>query len=214
MIPDDAVPLFPLPNVLLYPGAVLPLHVFEPRYVKLVEDLQASGSPWLALGLLRRGWEDDYFGQPPIHEIAGVGRLVQSQQAGGGRWNVLVEGVQRVRLAEVPSDRLYRQVRVERLTEIPVPDQDHAAELTGQLRALLSELAAEEVSPNLDGGPAYLADLLLVALAIGMEEKVEIFAELDIESRAQQVMSQAREELEVNRALRAADAGGADGRWN
>jgi Lon protease-like protein len=86
------VPLFPLPNVLLYPGAVLPLHVFEPRYVELVEDMNAAGLDQIALALLQPGWKDLYFEEPPFYEIGGLGRLISTQPAQDGRYNILLEG--------------------------------------------------------------------------------------------------------------------------
>ncbi|HEY8427238.1 MAG TPA: LON peptidase substrate-binding domain-containing protein, partial [Sandaracinaceae bacterium] len=72
-----ALPIFPLPSVVLFPGSVLPLHVFEPRYRAMMEDCVSRGPRAMAVALLRPGWERDYEGRPPVYEIAGAGRIVE-----------------------------------------------------------------------------------------------------------------------------------------
>ena len=79
-LPDDelaALPVFPLPRVVFFPGTILPLHLFEPRYRAMMEDCVSSGPKAMAVALLKPGWDDDYEGAPPIHEIAGAGRIVE-----------------------------------------------------------------------------------------------------------------------------------------
>jgi len=63
---SDLLPLFPLPNVVLFPGVFLPLHIFEPRYKEMVADALA-GDRIIGMALLRPGWEADYEGRPPIY---------------------------------------------------------------------------------------------------------------------------------------------------
>ena len=71
----DALPIFPLPNVVLMPHAPLPLHVFEPRYQALVNDAMA-GEGLMAIALLEPGWEENYDGVPPVRSVACVGEIV------------------------------------------------------------------------------------------------------------------------------------------
>ena len=68
-----ALPIFPLPNCVLLPGGLLPLHVFEPRYRELTRDC-LSGTQLMAIARLRPGYEQTYYGRPPVYERCGVGR--------------------------------------------------------------------------------------------------------------------------------------------
>src|SRR5690606_21229592 len=81
-----ALPIFPLPSVVLFPGSVLPLHVFEPRYRAMMEDCVSRGPRAMAVALLRPGWERDYEGRPPVYEIAGAGRIVEWARRPDGRF--------------------------------------------------------------------------------------------------------------------------------
>ena len=110
------IPIFPLPEIVFFPETVLPLHVFEPRYRQMIADCLA-GDRWLAVVMLRVGWEKDYQGRPPVHPVAGAGEVIQAEALADGRYNILLDGRARVRLlAEEPPDgRPYRVVRAERL---------------------------------------------------------------------------------------------------
>ena len=61
-----SLPLFPLPGLVLFPGTVLPLHLFEPRYRTLIADCLAGPSQRIVIAQLKPGWRGDYEGRPPI----------------------------------------------------------------------------------------------------------------------------------------------------
>src|SRR5437763_5081870 len=86
--------LFPLPNLVLFPHVVQPLHVFEPRYRQMTADALA-GDRLIALALLKSGWEDDYDAQPPIHGVGCLGRVAAEQLLPDGRYNLLLRGLSR-----------------------------------------------------------------------------------------------------------------------
>jgi Lon protease-like protein len=135
MLPPT-LPLFPLPNVVLFPNVFLPLHVFEPRYRRMVADCLA-GDGWLAIATLRPGWEHDYQGRPPVHEVAGAGEIIQAEALSDGRYNVLVDGRCRIRIeAELPPDRPYRVARARRLGDVLRSDD------TGSMKERLLTLRA------------------------------------------------------------------------
>src|ERR1700681_1365913 len=99
--------LFPLPNVVLFPHVIQPLLIFEPRYRQMTADALA-GDRLISLALLRPGWEEDYEGRPAVHPIGCLGKIVADQHLDGGRYNLLLRGLRRVRLlGDVPTDRLY-----------------------------------------------------------------------------------------------------------
>jgi uncharacterized protein len=118
------IPVFPLPDVVFFPETLLPLHVFEPRYRRMVADCLA-GDGRLAVAMLRPGWERDYHGRPPIFPVAGAGEIIQAEALADGRYNILLDGRSRIRIeAELPGDMPYRRARARRLVE---PAADPAA---------------------------------------------------------------------------------------
>jgi Lon protease-like protein len=107
----DRIPLFPLPNVVFFPRMYLPLHVFEPRYREMVSDAVASGQ-CIGMVLLKEGWEQDYYGNPPIYQVGCVGRLVSMQKLSDGRSNILLQGLHRFEIREQFYEKSYREARV------------------------------------------------------------------------------------------------------
>lgn len=110
-----ALPVFPLPRVVFFPGTLLPLHFFEPRYRALADHCTKDGAGVMAVTLLRPGYEDDYEGSPAIHTVAGVGRVVAHQRNPDGTHNLVLHGLGRVSLDEQPSEHPFRIARGTRL---------------------------------------------------------------------------------------------------
>ncbi len=110
---SGVVRLFPLPNLVLYPHVMQPLHVFEDRYREMLEDALA-GDQLIAMAVLEPGWEDEYESRPPVAQFACLGKVVAHHRLDDGRYNVLLMGVGRVRiLKELEPLRSYRKARVE-----------------------------------------------------------------------------------------------------
>src|SRR5208283_3284513 len=86
-----AVPLFPLPSVVLFPRAVLPLHIFEQRYKTMVADTLA-GSRLIAMGLLLPGWERNYHGRAAIESVVCIGKILAHEKLPDGKYNLLLQG--------------------------------------------------------------------------------------------------------------------------
>ncbi|HEY8750591.1 MAG TPA: LON peptidase substrate-binding domain-containing protein [Tepidisphaeraceae bacterium] len=127
MDPEDysAVPLFPLPNVVLFPGAVLPLHIFEERYkVMMVDALR--GPRLLAMALLRPGWEKNYHGRPSIEPVVCVGSIISQEKLPDGRYNFLLRGQQRCRVVREHGDEPYRVGWLEAIAESDAMEIDFA----------------------------------------------------------------------------------------
>jgi Lon protease-like protein len=123
---SDLLPLFPLPNVVLFPNVFLPLHIFEPRYRELIAD--AIGSDRLiGMVLLRPGWESDYDGRPPVYPIGCSGLLTHVERAPDGRYNIVLRGVERFRIVEEDHAHSYRRALVQSLAESELTTDDRAA---------------------------------------------------------------------------------------
>jgi Lon protease-like protein len=123
---SDLLPLFPLPNVVLFPNVFLPLHIFEPRYREMVADAVASDR-MIGMVLLRPGWEKDYEGRPPIYPIGCSGVLTHVERLADGRYNAVLRGLERFRIVEENHERLYRRAVVEPLLEERLAADDRAA---------------------------------------------------------------------------------------
>jgi Lon protease-like protein len=118
-----SIPVFPLPDVVFFPGTVLPLHVFETRYRAMVKDaLEGDGT--IAVALLRPGWEQKYAGNPDYFPVATAGRMEEIEATPDGRYYFKLVGSVRVRLGEVVRDAPYRLVRAEEIPEPPVAESD------------------------------------------------------------------------------------------
>jgi uncharacterized protein len=154
--PDAAVlaalPVFPLPNAVLLPGMILPLNVFEPRYLELCDHVLQSGGH-LGIPLLRPGFERGYDGRPELEPVLGLGRLLSHQRLPDGRRFIRVEGLGRVRLLhELPPRARFRELSVEVLPE-PRPTDAH------QLEVLKAQL--ERIAGTLDGDDEQMVQSVL-----------------------------------------------------
>ncbi len=182
-------PLFPLPDLLLYPQALMPLQLFEPRYVQMMRDMLEQGQGHLVLGTLKAGHEDDYFERPPCEEIGGLGRIVDVDEMSGDRYRLLVQGVTRVRLLEESAaDELpYRRVTVEPLPEIE-PSGADADALRAELRAVIEEGATRLARPD-EPTMGWLADVLVVQLSGDPGLRQRLFSIVDPTERAHAVLT-------------------------
>lgn len=113
------VPLFPLPNVVLFPHGMLPLHIFEPRYRQMTADA-LEGEGLIAMSLLRPEWTSAVDGVgPPVHNMVGIGQIVAHEKTEDGRYMMVLRGLSRARLlCEERVDLPYRLGRVELCPDI------------------------------------------------------------------------------------------------
>jgi hypothetical protein len=121
----DLLPIFPLPNVVLFPNVFLALHIFEPRYREMVADVVASDR-MLGMVLLRPGWEGDYEGRPPVYPIGCSGVITHVERLQDGRYNIVLRGLERFRILEEDHARSYRRAAIEPLIEYTLAGDDRA----------------------------------------------------------------------------------------
>jgi uncharacterized protein len=116
------IPLFPLPNVVLFPNVSLPLHVFEGRYREMVADA-LEGDRLIGMVLLRPGWEGDYEGRPPVYQVGCAGVITHHDRTPDGRFNIVLRGLEKFRITEENASRSYRLATVDNLHE-PVAEAE------------------------------------------------------------------------------------------
>jgi len=138
MLPS-AIPLFPLPNVVLFPNVFLPLHIFEPRYRTMVADA-LEGDRIVGMVLLRPGYETAYEGRPPVYEVGCAGVITHSQPLADGRYDIVLRGIEKFRITSEDAGRSYRVGYVDPLSEV-IP-QDDVQPLRHQRQRLEAVLAA------------------------------------------------------------------------
>src|SRR5437667_9813996 len=120
---SDLLPLFPLPNVVLFPNVFLPLHIFEPRYREMVADAVASDR-MIGMVLLRPGWERDYEGRPPVYAVGCSGVITHVERQPDGRYNIVLRGVERFRIVDEDRGRSYRRATIAAMPEEPLTGAD------------------------------------------------------------------------------------------
>jgi len=181
-----SLPIFPLPNCVLLPGGLLPLHVFEPRYRELTRDCLA-GPQLMAVARLRPGYEASYYGRPPVYERCGVGRIICSEELPDGRFALLLRGIARVEIArELPGDRAYRTVEARVLSDVSC-DPALASDHHHRLIALCDRLAEvlEQGGPQLRDlvrsfdAPGACADAVAAALIMDPDARQELLEACD-----------------------------------
>lgn len=202
----SAVPLFPLPGVVLFPRAILPLHIFEERYKRMTADA-LDGDPALsqprqiAMALLKPGWEKCYYSRATIEPVVCVGTILSHERLPDGRYNFLLQGHTRARVIReyregVYTDRPYRVAELEPLPVSHVLEIDFSAERDrlGQVFAdtPLAGTSLGRQMRQLLAGPlptCDLADLIAFNVFDDVGLKQSLLAEPDTRRRVQKTVS-------------------------
>lgn len=145
------IPIFPLFDAVLFPSVFLPLHIFEPRYRQMVADA-LQGDRIIGMVLLRSGWELEYEGRPAIYPVGCAGLITHAETLDDGRYNIILQGLEKFRVVEEDDRRPYRLARVEGIVEPPMsPDRDAIRSERERLETLLhasqDALAGESMMP-------------------------------------------------------------------
>lgn len=187
--PFPAVPLFPLPNVVLFPRAVLPLHIFEERY-KAMTAAALRGDRQIAMALLQPGWEHDYYHKPPIEPIVCIGTILTHERLPDGKYNFLLQGHTRARVVREIEGKPFRAAALEAITETPVMeiDLEHARErLLGLFeRGALSTLPTADQFREIIAGSLPTSDIVDLAafnLIDDVPLKQSLLADGDVQQR-------------------------------
>ena len=198
------LPLFPLPNLVFFPQTRLPLHIFEPRYRQLITDAVASENRF-GIVLLRPGWKDDYYGNPPIHLCGTMAVIEQVMPLEEGKYNILVRGDVRVRIVDEVSNDPYRVARV-----VAVPELQGEPEALYAQRQWLAELSQQylhylpdqmEVPEIETVGLEALTNALIMSLNLDTEEKQRLLEIGDLIDRSEEIGNELQNRIESLRFL-------------
>lgn len=194
--PDDGggstatvVPLFPLSGVFLFPGTLLPLHIFEPRYRQMIADAMASDET-ICIAMIKPGTEEQEV--PEVCSVGGIGKIIHCDKLIGGRYNILVQGTARVHLLEeLDGEQPYRRFRAR---VVPNPSDQDASAAQSQLVHLESCIislvtAVAETDAQLvevvrsTPDPIKLADILAATVVQDSNQQQALLAATDLRPR-------------------------------
>jgi Lon protease-like protein len=197
------LPIFPLPGAVLLPHALVPLHIFEPRYRKMVRDCH-DGMKVLALANIP---DDEAASEKPprIEKVIGVGVVARVEPLPDGRFYIVVRGVIRARIdEELRTSEPYRLVRAHELHPHPSPkDEAHAESLRRLVLALcrrkpMPESAALAEAASRARDPGSLADLVGSALLESPNERQEVLEADEVAERLRLVTQAAAAALALS----------------
>lgn len=188
--------LFPLPNLVLFPTMLQGLHIFEPRYRQMTAD--ALGDDRLiAPVLLQPGWEAHYPGNPAVHPIGCLGKIISDQRLDDGRYNLQLRGLCRVRIQrELSNGKLYRTAQVELLPDVATYSAGVEKALRRKLakhlpawstlQGTMQNVLLKVLQCNLPLGT--VCDILGFALPLSVALKQELLEKVDVERRARALL--------------------------
>jgi Lon protease-like protein len=180
---NKTVPLFPLPDVILFPGQVLPLHVFEPRYRQMTHDL-LDGTGELVIGTVLGDDRQQLADVAPVQKIAGLGRLEKYEPIDDGRFLIVVLGLRRVEVHPQVSDHPYPIAAIHPIADEQMPvDLD----LREQLIAELRQKGFNEAIPD-STSVSQLADFVLMLTPMEIGQRYAIFSETNTDGRIQEIL--------------------------
>ena len=189
------IPVFPLPATVFYPGTLLPLHIFEPRYREMTTDA-LEGKRIKGKVLQKSNCEEDYFGKPQIFHTGCVGNIEKEIKHPDGKYNFTLTGLRRFRIIKEEEGKLYRQAKIELLEE--KNEQDFYKNQPNEYREKLIESCREflgfipkgnskkkEPDWNLDTKLSEFVDRFAYQLDLSLQQKQSFLEEQDVLKRAE-----------------------------
>lgn len=197
-------PIFPLPDVVLFPKTYLPLHVFEARYRAMTREALA-GDGTIVMALLRDGAELNQHGNPAVHEVACLGKIDSCEELDGGKYNIVLAGRHRVRLVREIRHAPYRMAQVKRMLEARYNDRsqevahrrDRLIELYARYRTLASPSRSRVTDFMPRGNFEAVVNRVAAALLLPPEDKQLLLEIDDIAERCDHVLQALEQHVEA-----------------
>jgi uncharacterized protein len=190
----EVVPLFPLPNVVLFPHVDLPLHVFEPRYREMVRDAMEA-ERLIGMVLLRGDWRRDYLGSPAVFSTGCVGRIERFDVIPDGRSNLVLRGLRCFEISEEVPGRSYRRARVRWRDDRAPVASDAIERVRSRLRVTVTRLlersedaVSDDFWERLPSDLERLVNTLGFCLPLGVIEKLSVLECGDVGLRAERLV--------------------------
>jgi ATP-dependent Lon protease len=199
----DELPVLPIRNAVLFPGAVAPFDVGREKSVALVEDVDNFPSPVIAIFAQKDPATDDP-GAEDLHHVGCAARVLKALKHSSGNYSLILQGLTRIKLDEVTQQSPYLKAKIKRLEESGVDDDEAEAlsmslrDIAKQVIQLMPELPREAGS-LIDSiqAPGALADLVAANLDAPVEEKAQLLETVDAKERIRKVLRLLTRQLEI-----------------
>ena len=199
----DELPVLPIRNAVLFPGAVAPFDVGREKSVALVEDVDNLSAPVIAIFAQKDPSTDDP-GQDDLHVVGCAARVLKALKHSSGNYSLILQGLVRIRLRDVTGTAPYLKARIERLEESGLDDDEAEAlsmslrDIAKQVIQLLPELPREAGS-LIDSiqAPGALADLVAANLDAPVDEKAQLLETTEVKDRIRKVLKLLTRQLEI-----------------
>ena len=204
-------PIFPLPTVDLFPEITAGYHIFEPRYLEMIQSV-LEGDGLLAMATLQPGYESSYYGTPDIYPVGCLGQVRSYEEQEDGNLNIVLEGLYRVGFGQMIKDNPFRVAELHELAE-----HDHSADFKDEREDLLLRLnylvehSPDELdfSPILGGEESFVSLVNLVARTLPLPngEHYRLLAMDSIRERASRILWHIDDQIETIELLKRVDPG-------
>lgn len=199
----DELPVLPIRNAVLFPGAVAPFDVGREKSVALVEDVDNLPSPVIAIFAQRDPSTDDP-GSEDLHNVGCAARVLKALKHSSGNYSLILQGLVRIRLESVTQAGPYLKAKIKRIDEAGLEDDEAEAlsmslrDIAKQVIQLMPELPREAGS-LIDSiqAPGALADLVAANLDAPVEEKAQLLETVDVKERIRKVLRLLTRQLEI-----------------
>ncbi len=198
------IPLFPLPSTVFYPKTRLPLHIFEPRYRQMVSEA-LKGEGRIGMVLLKPGWEENYHAAPAIVEVGCVGMIEHHIEFPDGKYDMVLRGQSRFRVAREIPGKPYRLAEIEVLKDendilLGAGSSPAVEALMREVQRYAEALPAGKKPRKIPGAESFprmseLVDNLAYMLNLLAEQKQAILEERDVPRRTDRLQSLLREKI-------------------
>ncbi len=200
---DDNLPVLPIRNAVLFPGAVAPFDVGREKSVALVEELDNLGSPVIAIFAQRDPATDDP-GFDDLYPVGCAARVLKALKHSSGNYSLILQGLSRIRLQSMQQTTPYLAAKIQKLEQPPTEDVEVEAlsmslrDIAKQVIQLMPELP-REASSLIDSiqEPGALSDLVAANLDAPVEEKAQLIETVDVKERIRKVLRLLTRQLEV-----------------
>lgn len=195
------VPLFPLSTVVFFPNTLLPLHIFEPRYKQMIKDVIDS-EKIIGMALLKPGWESNYYGNPDVYDVLGMGRIVSSETFEDGRINIVLYGLKRVKIEDIIEDNPYRVAKVSIIENAHGANEEtyrrRIEELLTKWNFALDEKEkSHKININTNLPLESLTDALATLILSNVYDKQTLLEEPDVLKRAEALIKELQTRLDI-----------------
>jgi Lon protease-like protein len=210
-LPEDfnnTVRLFPLPNVVLFPGVVQALHVFEPRYREMMSHCMETDQ-LITMALLNPALPKSPNGDPAIEPVACIGRVLSSTELEDGRFNLFLVGASRATILNEPNTSYsYRIAQVDVFEEDLIVGPDplreevlaRFVELTNLIPGASDDMLDQFKSPELPLNR--LVDMVCYASGLEPADQQSVLAAFDLESRTRLLLKLLEQRLAFVRQMK------------